>query len=313
MLKKYFWIIPLFIIIVIIYIFQSPTLPLLSQGEYIAYRGGGQLIHYDEMDKDSCAAKNLLQSKNKYIENTMASIENAVSNGFDIIHLNIHFTRDNKFVVFHDWKVDCATNGQGKVAKMTLEALQQLDVGYYASIDKGQSFQFRNKGINMPSLSEVFERFPNKKYWLNLKNPNKYSIPALNDFVQKSNIKYKDALLYIGNTLMIDKLASLNPSAKVISFSSNKQCFIDYTLYGWSKKFPESCKNTTIIVPPDLGVFIWGWPNKFAALAQHNGSKVYAWAKHNPYTIKHDNTQNGIGLVLGDIAGFAETQNKKRL
>lgn len=283
---------------------QSPTLPLLFKGELVAYRGGGQNIDYDNMDKSSCGANNQLISDNPYIENTLQSIKHAVDSGFKIIHLNVHYTRDNKFAVFHDWKVDCATDGKGEVAKMTLEELIKLDVGYNATSDQGSSFKFRDKGVKMPSLSQVFTEFPKKRYWINLKNPNQYSIPALNEFIQASNIKYKNEILYIGNTLMIDTFANINPSAQVISFNSNKQCFIDYTLYGWSEKFPDTCKNTTIIVPPDLGKYIWGWPNKFAALAQHNGSKVYAWAKHNPYINQYDNTENGIGLVLGDIAGF---------
>lgn len=283
---------------------QSPTLPLLFKGELVAYRGGGQNIDYDNMDKSSCGANNQLISENPHIENTLQSIKHAVDSGFKIIHLNVHYTRDNKFAVFHDWKVDCATDGKGKVAKMTLEELIKLDVGYNATSDQGSSFKFRDKGVKMPSLSQVFAEFPDKRYWINLKNPNQYSIPALNEFIQASNIKYKNEILYIGNTLMIETFANINPSAQVISFSSNKQCFIDYTLYGWSEKFPHTCKNTIIIVPPDLGSLIWGWPNKFAALAQHNGSKVYAWVKHNPYLKQYDNTHNGIGLVLGDIAGF---------
>jgi len=289
---------------------QSPTLPLLFKGELVAYRGGGQNIDYDNMDKSSCGAKNQSASKNPYIENTLQSIKYAVDSGFEIIHLNVHYTRDNKFAVFHDYKVNCATGGKGKVAKMTLDELVKLDVGYNSTSDQGKSYKFRDKGFKVPSLSQVFMQFPNKKYWLNLKNPNKYSIPALNEFMHASNIKYKNEVLYIGNTLMIDSFSNINPNAQVISFNSNKQCFIDYILYGWSEKFPDTCKNTTIIVPPDLGKLIWAWPNKFAALAQHNGSKVYAWVKHNPYIKQYDNTQNGIGLVLGDISGFTDNKTQ---
>jgi len=291
---------------------QSPTLPLLFKGELVAYRGGGQNIDYDNMDKSSCGANNQLASENPYIENTLQSIKHAVDSGFEIIHLNVHYTRDNKFAVFHDWKVDCATDGKGKVAKMTLDELIKFDVGYNATSDHGRSFKFRSKGFKVPSLSQVFAEFENEKYWINLKNPNKYSIAALKEFVQASNIKYKNEILYIGNSLMIEIFDKMNPKAQVISFSSNKQCFIDYTLYGWSERFPNTCKNTTIIVPPDLGKFIWGWPNKFAALAQHNGSKVYAWAKHNPYIKQYDNTENGIGLVLGDISGFTDNKHNNK-
>jgi len=38
---------------------------------------------------------------------------------------------------------------------------------------------------------------------------------------------------------------------------------------------------------------------------------VYAWAKHNPYINQYDNTQNGIGLVLGDIAGFTDKKTQQ--
>ncbi|SFC92187.1 glycerophosphodiester phosphodiesterase family protein [Pseudoalteromonas denitrificans] len=301
--KKRFTII-LLVILVGFLILKAPPATLLSKGEFVAYRGGGQNINYAQMKNTSCGSENLIPSNNKYIENTLPAIKQSIDAGFDIIHLNVHYTRDNHFAVFHDATVDCATNSKGKVAKMTLSQLQLLDVGFNATFDDGKNFPFRNKGYRIPSLKEVFNIYPKQEFWLNLKNPNKYSIPALNQLVKSSDTLHKNKLLFIGNTLMIDTYKKINPEAKVLSFRSNKQCFIDYILYGWSHFFPDSCKNTHIFVPPEKGKYIWGWPAQFAAIAQQNGSKVYAWTKHNKHKKQYNYTNQGIGLVTGDIANF---------
>nr|WP_238536751.1 glycerophosphodiester phosphodiesterase family protein [Pseudoalteromonas flavipulchra] len=33
----------------------------------------------------------------------------SVAAGANVIHLNVHRTRDDQLVVFHDWTLDCAT------------------------------------------------------------------------------------------------------------------------------------------------------------------------------------------------------------
>lgn len=74
-------------------------------------------------------------------------------------------------------------------------------------------------------------------------------------------------------------------------------------LYGWSWVFPEVCSNRPILIPPDKVKYLWGYPRRFAALAQENGSRVYLWAEHTPLRNHKLEIENGIGVVTGDIHG----------
>lgn len=60
-------------------------------------------------------------------ENTLASFQQALSDGADILETDLHFTRDGVLVCIHDGTVDRTTNGSGSVADLTLAELQALN------------------------------------------------------------------------------------------------------------------------------------------------------------------------------------------
>lgn len=92
-------------------------------------------------------------------ENTIVSFERAVACGVDIFELDVHATRDGTVVVLHDPTLERTTNGTGAVKDLTWAELQELDAGYHFTTD-GRSFPFRGKGVRVPSLAELFARFP---------------------------------------------------------------------------------------------------------------------------------------------------------
>ena len=93
-------------------------------------------------------------------ENTIEAFEKARELGVDVLELDIRATKDGEFVVIHDEEVDRTTNGKGLVADFTLEEIQKLDAGYKWTNDDGRTFPFRNKNVRIPTLREVFEKFP---------------------------------------------------------------------------------------------------------------------------------------------------------
>ncbi len=81
--------------------------------------------------------------------NSMAAFKLAGEQGADGIELDVHLSRDGQLVVIHDDTVDATTDGQGKVADMTLDQLKRLDAGaWYAD-------EFAGQGI--PTLDEVID------------------------------------------------------------------------------------------------------------------------------------------------------------
>jgi glycerophosphoryl diester phosphodiesterase len=102
-------------------------------------------------------------------ENTLPAFERGLALGADALELDIQTTKDGEIVVIHDQVVDRTTNATGPVADYSLEELRQLDAGYRFTPDGGQTFPYRGQGIVIPTMREVFERFPTTRINLDLK------------------------------------------------------------------------------------------------------------------------------------------------
>ena len=59
-------------------------------------------------------------------ENSLASLENAIRFGVDIVETDVRVTKDGEFVVLHDPFVDRVTSGHGCVAELTLAEIKSL-------------------------------------------------------------------------------------------------------------------------------------------------------------------------------------------
>src|SRR5215510_3004445 len=75
-------------------------------------------------------------------ENTLASIEKAISFHLDLIELDVQRTRDGHLIILHDERVDRTTNGTGLVSDITLLELRKLNAG---------------AGQRVPTLGEVLQ------------------------------------------------------------------------------------------------------------------------------------------------------------
>lgn len=101
--------------------------------------------------------------------NTMYAFERAVETGADVLEMDAHITKDGQIILMHDEEVDRTTDGSGLVEEMTLDELQQLDAAYKWSNDEGQTFPFRGQGIRVPTLEDLFQRFPQMRYVIEIK------------------------------------------------------------------------------------------------------------------------------------------------
>jgi glycerophosphoryl diester phosphodiesterase len=91
-------------------------------------------------------------------ENTIEAFRLAVEAGAGGLELDVHMTLDGEIVVIHDRTVDRTTEGSGVVAEMGLDELRLLDAGYRFNPEGGHPY--RGQGVKIPTLAEVYERFP---------------------------------------------------------------------------------------------------------------------------------------------------------
>jgi glycerophosphoryl diester phosphodiesterase len=106
--------------------------------------------------------------KNHAPENTLASFTQALQKGADGIELDAKLTADGHVIVIHDAVVDRTTNGKGRVASLSLEAIRKLDAGKW--------FNEKFAGTKVPLLEEVFE-IVGKDKMINIELTNYYFTP----------------------------------------------------------------------------------------------------------------------------------------
>ncbi len=100
---------------------------------------------------------------------TMYAFEKAVEIGADVLEMDAHITKDGHIVLMHDETVDDTTDGTGLIEEITLDELKKLDAAYEWSNDGGQTFPYRGQGIQVPTLDELFQKFPQMRYVIEIK------------------------------------------------------------------------------------------------------------------------------------------------
>ena len=105
-------------------------------------------------------------------ENTLYAFDRAAEMGVDVLETEIHSTADNNLVLIHDETIDRTTNGTGPVSSLTLKELKEFDAGYKWTADGGRTFPFRDKGVTVPTLEEVFTALPNIRINIDMKQIN---------------------------------------------------------------------------------------------------------------------------------------------
>jgi glycerophosphoryl diester phosphodiesterase len=240
----------------------------------LSHRGVHQDYRREGLTNETCTAERIYPVEHDFIENTLPSIQAAFGAGADIIEIDVHPTTDGEFAVFHDWTVDCRTEGEGVTRELTMAYLRTLDLGYGYTADGGQTFPLRGKGVGMmSSLSEVLAAFPNGRFLINFKSND----PGEGDLI----LAYIDAIgadeyrrLAFYGAAPADRVHELRPNLRVTGRRRLMQCAKSYVLTGWFGRIGEPCRNTIVFVPSNYGWLAWGYPNLLLRRMQSANTEV---------------------------------------
>lgn len=112
---------------------------------------------------------------------TLEAFEKAADLGVDIMELDIHMSKDGYLIPIHDPTIDSVTDGEGSVNEMTLEELQSYDAGAKFQ-DLNGEYSYKDKGVYLPTLEEVFDAIPHMRWNIEIKDTND---PALYEDIAK--------------------------------------------------------------------------------------------------------------------------------
>ncbi|WP_028136756.1 glycerophosphodiester phosphodiesterase family protein [Bradyrhizobium japonicum] len=242
----------------------------------LAHRGMAQRFDERGVKSDTCTATRMLPPTHDYLENTLPSMRASFEAGADFVELDVHPTTDGQFAVFHDWTVDCRTDGQGVTREQSMAKLKMLDIGYGYTADGGKTFPFRGKGIGMmPTLSEVLATFPDKGLLINVKSRDASEGEALAAALNALPAKRRRTIMVYGGDEPIEMIRRLTPDVRTISRAAIRSCLIRYIAYGWTGLVPPACRNAMVLVPVNVAPWLWGWPNRFLNRMTDAGSAVF--------------------------------------
>ncbi len=247
------------------------TQPLLQ-----AHRGDYQRYDRTGLTNDTCTATRIFKPTNDYLENTLPSMAKAFKDGADVVEFDVHPTIDHQFAVFHDWTLDCRTDGHGVTRKHTTAELKALDIGYGYTYDGGKTFPFRGrfKGA-MPTLDEVLKAFPDKDILINIKSNDPAEGDALDAYLRRVGESHDPRLSVYGGDKPIARLQVSRPEMRPFSVASLKACGYGYIALGWTGFMPKACHNTTLYLPVNMTWMMWGYPNRLQSRFAAAGSYIY--------------------------------------
>ncbi|ABQ35821.1 glycerophosphodiester phosphodiesterase family protein [Bradyrhizobium sp. BTAi1] len=242
----------------------------------LAHRGLSQQFDRTGLTGDTCTAARMLPPTHDYLENTIASMRASFAAGADIVEFDVHPTTDGRFAVFHDWTLDCRTDGKGVTREHAMRELRRLDIGYGYTADGGRTFPFRGKGIGlMPSLDDVLATFPDRSFLINIKSNDPAEGRQLAAALAPIDAAQRGRLMVYGGDAPIAALRAAQPELRLMSRSMLKSCLLRYIGYGWTGLVPSACRTMMVLVPINVAPWLWGWPDRFLARMADAGSRVF--------------------------------------
>ncbi|MCP5047358.1 MAG: glycerophosphodiester phosphodiesterase [bacterium] len=235
-------------------------------------------------------------------ENTMTAFQGAINHGCHYIETDLHVTKDGTIVMFHDNTLDRITNATGPINEWHWNDLSKLDAAYHFKPE--EDYPLRGKSINIPTLEETMDVFPNTRFNLDLKQPNIESTIA--DFINKYN--YHDRVLitsFTGSRSRKCLKLLKHPTATSAGF---RQALFFWALSRIKLRLPLQVN--ALQVPPCKGS-LTVVDKKLINAAHALGIQVHAWVINDPDEMRRLLDLGVDGIVTDRIDYLNEEINTR--
>ena len=176
-------------------------------------------------------------------ENTIQAIENCTRINMNwTIHIDIQLTKDNKVVLFDKDNTKSITGIDNFIGNTSLKELKKLDAAY--NFKQDGEYIYRNQSILIPTLEEVFEKFPITKFILDIKTINKQVVFETIKLIEKYN--------------MVNKVVLSSKHDDIISLFKSERTNWKYaaTTVGSRKVLYENMFYIDNIIPEDADILL---------------------------------------------------------
>ncbi|GAB2889546.1 glycerophosphodiester phosphodiesterase [Microbulbifer echini] len=105
----------------------------------------------------------------EYPQGTALAFDMALEQGADILEMDVHLSKDHYIIINHDADLKDNAGVPDKIEDLTLSEIKVLDAGYKFTLDGGKSYPFRSQGLTLITLNEIFERYPDGVFNIEIK------------------------------------------------------------------------------------------------------------------------------------------------
>jgi glycerophosphoryl diester phosphodiesterase len=260
----------------VVYLRFPWPIPPATSFTVVAHRGVHQTFPLTNLTSETCTAAIINPPTHAFLENTIPSMEAAFAAGADAVEIDIHRTADGQLVVFHDWTVDCRTEGTGVTNQQTLADLQRLDIGYGYTADGGVTHPLRGQGVGlMPALTGVLAAFPDAHFVLDDKDGDAATRTILGDYLASLTPEDRTRLSYWGPGYPEIRARAPEVRPYLITRSQVRACFGNYLAMLLTGSLPEGCRDQALGIPFAELSRLPGWPHLILARAHQAGVPVF--------------------------------------
>lgn len=228
-------------------------------------------------------------------ENTLAAFSHALDIGTDVLEMDVQHTADSAIVCMHDRTVDRTTNGRGRVDSLTLSELQELDAGHNWSRDGGRTYPFRGKGIRVPTLDEVFTRFPAARMNIEMKHSGPALAQPLCALIRRSGMGQR-VLVASMNEAAITAFRQACPEVATSMSRSEAQLFFGIQLVSLDAAYTPPVR--ALQIPDRIGGDVIATAGLIAAAHRRN-LKVHVWTVNDAARME-ELVRSGVDGIITD-------------
>lgn len=226
-------------------------------------------------------------------ENTLVAFDAAVTISPKVIlELDIHYSSDKKIVVHHDPVLERTTNGVGKLRNLTFDELRKLDAGYNFKNEQGE-YSYRGKGIQIPTLEELFAKYPDTRMIIEVK-PNERDLGKdLYDLARKYN-RMDKTIFASEHSRVVQYLRSLD--AEILTNAGEDEILRTLMLLNVNLPSLDSMKADAFCIPEShSGIQILS-PELISELNKRH-KKAYIWTVNDESDMRRLIEQKVHGII----------------
>ncbi len=226
--------------------------------------------------------------------NTMTFLEGVAGLGVDVLEMDVHMTGDGHVVLMHDDEVDRTTNGTGLVSDHTLAEIKALEVAGNWTQD-GVTYPYQGQGLRVPTLSEVFERFPDSPMIIEIKQDSPDMTGPFCDLIRRYDMTQK-VLVPSFDDQTIKTFRAACPEVATASARSETRAFVIASFLQATNlltpayqalQVPQTSDGIPIVIAP------------FVANAHKHNLQVHVWTINDPADMERL-IQMGVDGIMTD-------------